>query len=80
MPKAMKQEEVKQEEMKIVLEDGKEVSFSDLEDTQKVLVNHLRDLDVKMARLNFEAQQLQAAKNSFSSELNASFKEDKEDA
>tara|TARA_R100000963_G_C4598293_1_gene72928 strand:- start:396 stop:638 length:243 start_codon:yes stop_codon:yes gene_type:complete len=80
MPKEIKQEEVKQEEMKIVLEDGKEVSFSDLEDTQKVLVNHLRDLDVKMARLNFEAQQLQAAKNSFSSELNASFEEDKEDA
>ncbi len=45
-----------------------------------MLVNHLRDLDVKMARLNFEAQQLQAAKNSFSSELNASFEEDKEDA
>jgi len=80
MPKEIKQEEVKQEEMKIVLEDGKEVSFSDLEDTQKVLVNHLRDLDVKMARLNFEAQQFQAAKNSFSNELNASFKEDKEDA
>jgi seryl-tRNA synthetase len=79
MPKEKKQEE-KKEEMKIVLEDGKEVSFSDLEDTQKVLVNHLRDLDVKMARLNFEAQQLQAAKNSFSSELNASFEEDKEDA
>ena len=80
MPKAMKQEEVKQEEMKIVLEDGKEVLFSDLDDKQKILVNHLRDLDVKMARLNFEAQQLQAAKNSFSSELNASFNEDKEDA
>ena len=77
----MKQEEVKQEEMKIVLEDGKEVSFSDLEDTQKVLVNHLRDLEVKMARLSFEAQQLQAAKNTFSNELNASFKEEeKEDA
>jgi len=80
MPKEKKQEEVKQEEMKIVLEDGKEVSFSDLEDTQKVLVNHLRDLDVKMARLNFEAQQLQAAKNAFSKELNDSFEEVKEDA
>ena len=80
MPKEVKQEETKQEEMKIVLEDGKEVSFSDLEDSQKILVNHLRDLDMKMGRLNFEAQQLQAAKNAFSKELNDSFEEVKEDA
>lgn len=73
-------EEIKQEEMKIVLEDGKEVSFSDLSDEQKILVNHLRDLDMKMGRLNFEAQQLQAAKNAFSKELNDSFKEVEEDA
>jgi len=73
-------EEMKQEEMKIVLENGKEVSFSDLSDEQKILVNHLRDLDMKMGRLNFEAQQLQAAKNSFSKELNDSFEEVEEDA
>ena len=73
-------EEIKQEEMKIVLEDGKEVSFSDLSDEQKILVNHLRDLDMKMGRLNFEAQQLQAAKNAFSKELNDRFKEVEEDA
>ena len=41
-------EEKKQEEMKIVLENGREVSFSDLSDEQKVLVNNLRDLDMKM--------------------------------
>ena len=73
-------EEMKQEEMKIVLENGKEVLFSDLSDEQKVLVNHLRDLDMKMGRLNFEAQQLQAAKNAFSKELNDSFEEVEEDA
>jgi seryl-tRNA synthetase len=73
-------EEMKQEEMKIVLEDGKEVSFSDLSDEQKILVNHLRDLDMKMGRMNFEAQQLQAAKNAFSKELNDSFEEVEEDA
>tara|TARA_R110001583_G_scaffold50880_1_gene158750 strand:+ start:188 stop:436 length:249 start_codon:yes stop_codon:yes gene_type:complete len=72
-------EEKKQEEMKIVLEDGKEVLFSDLSDEQKILVNHLRDLDMKMGRLNFEAQQLQAAKNAFSKELNDSFGEDKKE-
>tara|TARA_R100001443_G_scaffold117096_2_gene139907 strand:+ start:788 stop:1036 length:249 start_codon:yes stop_codon:yes gene_type:complete len=72
-------EEKKQEEMKIVLENGREVSFSDLSDEQKVLVNHLRDLDMKMGRLNFEAQQLQAAKNAFSQELNGSFDEDKKE-
>ena len=73
-------EEMKQEEMKIVLENGKEVSFSDLSDEQKILVNHLRDLDMKMGRLNFDAQQLQAAKNAFSKELNDSFEEVEEDA
>jgi seryl-tRNA synthetase len=73
-------EEIKQEEMKIVLENGKEVSFSDLSDEQKILVNHLRDLDMKMGRMNFEAQQLQAAKNAFSKELNDSFEEVEEDA
>ena len=73
-------EEMKQEEMKIVLEDGKEVSFSDLSDEQKILVNHLRDLDMKMGRMKFEAQQLQAAKNAFSKELNDSFEEVEEDA
>jgi|TARA_R110002074_G_scaffold6016_1_gene28431 seryl-tRNA synthetase len=73
-------EEMKQEEMKIVLENGKEVSFSDLSDEQKILVNHLRDLDMKMGRMNFEAQQLQAAKNAFSKELNDSFEEVEEDA
>ena len=72
--------EMKQEEMKIVLENGKEVSFSDLSDEQKILVNHLRDLDMKMGRMNFEAQQLQAAKNAFSKELNDSFEEVEEDA
>jgi len=73
-------EEMKQEEMKIVLENGKEVPFSDLSDEQKILVNHLRDLDMKMGRMNFEAQQLQAAKNAFSKELNDSFEEVEEDA
>lgn len=73
-------EEMKQEEMKIVLENGKEVSFSNLSDEQKILVNHLRDLDMKMGRMNFEAQQLQAAKNAFSKELNDSFEEVEEDA
>jgi len=67
-----------QDEFKIVLEDGKEVNFSDLSDEQKVLVNHIRDIDIKMSRLNFEAQQYQAAKNHFSTELNASFKEGEE--
>ena len=71
---------MKQEEMKIVLENGKEVSFSDLSDEQKILVNHLRDLDMKMGRMNFEAQQLQAAKNAFSKELNDSFEKVEEDA
>ena len=77
MPKEKQQEE--QQEAKLVLEDGKEILFSDLDEKQSLLVGHVRDLDGKLMNLNFQAQQLQAAKNSFSAELNASFKEDKKD-
>jgi seryl-tRNA synthetase len=72
--------ETKQDEFKIVLEDGKEVNFEDLQDEQKIMVNQIRDLDMQLGRLNFQAQQLQAAKNHFSTELNSSLKEEKEDA
>jgi seryl-tRNA synthetase len=44
------------------------------------MVNQIRDLDMQLSRLNFQAQQLQAAKNHFSTELNSSLKEEKEDA
>jgi seryl-tRNA synthetase len=78
MPKEKQQEEQKQE-ARLVLEDGKEILFSDLDKKQSLLVGHVRDIDGKLMNLNFQAQQLQAAKNSFSAELNASFKEDKKD-
>ena len=72
--------EKKQDEFKVVLEDGKEVKFDDLKDEQKVMVNQIRDLDIQLGRMSFQAQQLQAAKNHFSAELNSSLKEEKEDA
>ena len=72
--------EKKQDEFKVVLEDGKEVKFDDLKDEQKIMVNQIRDLDIQLGRMNFQAQQLQAANNHFSAELNSSFTEDKEDA
>ena len=70
--------ETKQDEFKIVLEDGKEMNFDDLQDEQKIMVNQIRDLDMQLGRLNFQAQQLQAAKNHLSTELNSSLKEEKE--
>ena len=72
--------ETKQDEFKVVLEDGKEVKFEDLNDEQKIMVNQIRDLDIQLGRMNFQAQQLQASKNHFSAELNSSLKEEKEDA
>ena len=72
--------EKKQDEFKIVLEDGKEVNFDDLQDEHKIMVNQIRDLVMQLGMLNFQAQQLQAAKNHFSTELNSSLKEEKEDA
>jgi len=72
--------ETKQDEFKVLLEDGKEIKFDDLKDEQKIMVNQIRDLDIQLGRMNFQAQQLQAAKNHFSAELNSSLKEEKEDA
>tara|TARA_B100000519_G_C14048335_1_gene346134 strand:+ start:309 stop:536 length:228 start_codon:yes stop_codon:yes gene_type:complete len=68
------------QEARLVLEDGKEIAFSDLDEKQSLLVGHIRDIDGKLMNLNFQAQQLQAAKNSFSVELNNSFKEEEKDA
>ena len=68
------------QEARLVLEDGKEIPFSDLDEKQSLLVGHIKDIDGKLMNLNFQAQQLQAAKNSFSVELNNSFREEEKDA
>ena len=39
--------------------------FSDLTDDNKVLVNHIRDLDAQVEQLNFRFEQLNASKNFF---------------
>lgn len=49
--------------------EGSDYKFSDLTDDNKVLVNHIRDLDAQVEQLNFRFEQLNASKNFFSDKL-----------
>lgn len=54
--------------------DGVEYNEDDLTDEQKYLVNQVRDIETKLGRLSFEADQLNAAKKLFSDTLVQSLK------
>jgi seryl-tRNA synthetase len=49
--------------------EGTEYKFSELTDDNKVLVNHIRDLDQQVEQINFRFEQLNASKNFFSDKL-----------
>jgi len=53
---------------------GKEYTEDQLTDTQKVLVNHVVDLDRKLQGLAFQAEQIQGGRNYFMAQLEASLK------
>tara|TARA_R110002020_G_scaffold420899_1_gene630025 strand:+ start:378 stop:602 length:225 start_codon:yes stop_codon:yes gene_type:complete len=58
--------------------DGKEHDFEELEDNQKVMVNHISSLNNKIAQSRFDLDQLQVAQDAFSSMLVASVNETSE--
>ena len=60
--------------------DGTEHKFNDLNDENKLLVSHLRDLDSQIEQLNFRYEQLTASKSFFSDKLVQSLKAPAEDA
>ena len=60
--------------------DGTEHKFNDLNDENKLLVSHLRDLDSQIEQLNFRYEQLNASKSFFSDKLVQSLKAPAEDA
>ena len=45
--------------------DGTEYQFEDLTDEQKMLVNHVADLDRKLASSKFNLDQLQVGRDAF---------------
>ncbi len=45
--------------------DGVDYNFEDLNDEQKVLVNHVADLDRKLDAARFNVDQLQVGRNAF---------------
>ncbi len=57
--------------------DGNEYNFEELEDNQKVMVNHIASLNNKIAQSRFDLDQLSVAQKAFSDMLVASVKETK---
>ena len=71
--------EKKQEPQKLNLFD-KEYSMDELTDKQKVMVNHIADLENKMGSMAFNMDQLTVGKEAFISRLQKSLEsEDKEE-
>ena len=71
--------EKKQEPQKLNLFD-KEYSMDELTDEQKVMVNHIADLENKMGSMAFNMDQLTVGKEAFNKRLQESLEsEDKEE-
>lgn len=58
--------------------DDKEYNVEDLQDDQIAFLNHITDLDRKMAQMRFNLDQLQAGRDTFARLLNESLNEEKE--
>ena len=55
--------------------DGKEYVIDDMNDEQKVMVNHIADLTRKMETMNFNMQQLEFGKQAFVNALKKTLQE-----
>tara|TARA_A100001391_G_C4984996_1_gene256437 strand:+ start:490 stop:723 length:234 start_codon:yes stop_codon:yes gene_type:complete len=70
----------KEKEQKPVLTfDDKEYIIEDMTDEQKVLLNHINDLQNKMNSMQFNLDQISVGKDAFIGKLRESFAEDKEE-
>jgi hypothetical protein len=65
-----------QKQTQTVTINGVEYSEDQLTDEQKVLINHVADLDRKIGSTRFNLDQLQVGRDAFMSLLNASLKKD----
>ncbi len=68
----------KKEKTPIVIDDV-EYFFEDMTDEQKVLVNHVADLDRKIASSKFNLDQLSVGKDAFLKMLKQSLETDKQE-
>jgi len=59
---------------------GNDYTEADLNDTQKVMVNHVADLDRKIGSANFNIDQLKMGRMAFMQALTASLATDTEEA
>lgn len=59
--------------------DGKEYQFEDMTEKQQVLVNHVADLDRKLASARFNVDQLQVGRDAFFSMLKQELEVPKEE-
>lgn len=59
--------------------DGVEYDFNELTDNQKIIVNHVADLDRKLASAKFNLDQLQVGRDAFFAMLKDSLEEQVED-
>lgn len=69
----------KNEKTPIVI-DGTEYQFEDMNDQQKMLVNHVADLDRKLASARFNVDQLQVGRDAFFTMLKQSLEDKPETA
>jgi hypothetical protein len=58
--------------------DDKEYQFEDMTDEQKMLVNHVADLDRKLNSARFNVDQLQVGRDAFFNLLKQALKPDEE--
>ena len=69
----------KQKEQKPVLNlDGEEHEIDSMSDEQKVMINHIADLDRKINTTQFNLQQLQYGKSAFVNSLKESLTKEEE--
>jgi|TARA_R100001086_G_scaffold91473_1_gene45301 hypothetical protein len=69
----------KQKEQKPVLNlDGEEHEIDSMSDEQKVMINHIADLDRKINTTQFNLQQLQFGKSAFVNSLKESLTKEEE--
>ena len=69
----------KEKEKPVLNHDGKEYVIEDMTDEQKMMVNHINDIQNKQASNSFVADQLRVGRDAFVKMLKKSLEEVKED-
>lgn len=64
----------KQKEKPVITIDDKEFNIEDMTGEQQAMINHINDLDRKIAQSQFNLEQLQFGKNAFVNSLSQSLK------